>query len=100
MFLFSFILSLIVFPAGIVAIGVITRKHSWYLTLACGALFGVAIYLMVLLACWDLKLDILSTDTASTKAHWGRQIYEVVATPVLAALLSLAVRACTKILVR
>ena len=37
MWLLSSTLLLVVFPAGIVAVGVLTRGHSHYTTLICGA---------------------------------------------------------------
>ena len=37
MWLLSSTLLLVVFPAGIVVVGVLTRRRSYYTTLACGA---------------------------------------------------------------
>ena len=96
MWLFSFVVLLVVFPAGIVAVGLLTRTHSRYMTLVCGAFFGVAIYCMTLLVLRDFEVAVEESEAGSHEYHWACQ---ALGTPVLAALSALATRIGAEFLV-
>ena len=92
MWLLSFILLLVVFPAGIVAVGVLTRGSSYYTTPACGASSGLVLSCMALLLLLDFKVPIEEPETIANEYSWAYWIYQAVGTPVLAAVSALAVR--------
>ena len=100
MWLFSFILTLVILPAGIIAVGILTKTRSHYLTLIYGAVFGAAIYCIALLVVWDIQVDIETAGTMSTKSRQFGWIYGAVVTPVFTALFALVVKVGAKVFVR
>lgn len=92
MWLFSFIALLVVFPAGIIAIGVLTKAYSYQTTLVCGALFGVAVSCMILLVCWDVGMTEEESKAIANEYRWAYWACPAVGTPVLAALSALVAR--------
>ena len=93
MLLFSSLVLLVVFPAGVLATGLLTRTYSCYTTLVCGALFGLAISCMMWLVLWSAAPIVIEKPEASAIEHgWGYWIYQVVGTPVLASLSALVAR--------
>ena len=100
MLLLSFILLLVVFPAGIVAVGILTRAYSYCTTLVSGASFGLALSCLMLLLCWHLEVPREDPETIASEYSWGYWIYQAVGTPALAAVSALAVRIGAEIFVK
>ena len=100
MLLLSSILLLVVFPAGILAVGILTRGYSYYTTLVSGASFGLALSCMMFFLCWHLEVPCEDPETIASECSWGYRIYQAVGTPALAAVSALAARIGAEIFVK